>query len=926
MSAADDKIQDLASRILDGAPIDWGGDAAGLDEDSLDDLRALAAIVSFHRELPEPAGARSDTARLTQPASPSAGPDHWGPLRLIERIGQGAFGEVYRAWDTRLDREVALKLLHPGSRDPDRGAVVGEGRLLARVRHPNVVTVFGAERIEGRVGIWTEFVHGSTLASRVQQHGPLTVGGTIAVGVELCKALAAIHDAGLVHGDVKAQNVLQETGGRTVLVDLGTGREYAREVSALPVGEVSGTPLYMAPELWQRAAPTPQSDLYSLGVLMYHLLTADFPVGGMTAADVRESHAAGRRVPLRNRRADVPATVAAVVERMLEPDPARRFQSADQVRAALVRAAPGTIRRRRIRLAVALAGAAGLVTLSILLWSGQIGWRGAGGLRLLIPTPLTFQPPEDPVLAAAISPDAEHLAYATLTGLSLQTISTRDVRRVPGPPAGLTITHMEWIPGSSDLIVAAGPEGGLWRVSTTSGTWSRVFDRSGPIAVSPDGRRVALAGGDRGFLIVIELDSGKWHEIVEPQPGVRVSRATWAPDGTRLAYSARVVEAGKPRVEIVVRRPDGSDDVHIPWSNSLRFMAWVEGRILISGHSSADSRDDDLWSIDVDAATGRAIGEPTKFARLPGHNINVPVLTGDRSQMVFWSQRLFGQVVVADFDPDRRVLTNISQKVSMSGIDRPLAWLPGDRILFESSLDRQLLYFLQPVDRQEPRSLWPGRPKTTDWPAVSADGRWILYARMPPGEQRLQLMRLASSGGDPERILDLSSTSVAIRCGTTAGSSCVVAEQRNQPVRLELTAVNPGTGEARSLPSLSAPHRSAWTLTPDGSSVAWLDATSSTGRVQTLNLATGERQSVDAAEVKGANFIAWPHSGSGWIVAKQVTQRGDQVLYVGPDGRATMLWESPHRSLASPQMSPDGRRIAFKMGWVESNVWLLRGY
>jgi len=144
-------LDDVAGAILDGAPVEWDtveSSAEQIEAPLVQQLRTLAKL------------------RLV---SKREGGDQWGPLRVFERIGQGAFGDVYRAWDTRLDREVALKLL-PDVVGPPKGgphergsSVIEEGRLLARVRHPNVVTIYGAERIDGRVGLWMELVKGHTL-------------------------------------------------------------------------------------------------------------------------------------------------------------------------------------------------------------------------------------------------------------------------------------------------------------------------------------------------------------------------------------------------------------------------------------------------------------------------------------------------------------------------------------------------------------------------------------------------------------------------------------------------------------------------------------------------------------------------------------------------------------------------------------------
>ena len=216
----------------------------------------------------------------------------WGSLRVLERVGQGAFGDVYRAWDSRLDREVALKLIRRlESLDSIASHVIDEGRLLARVRHPNVVTVYGADRIDGRVGLWMEFVRGRTLEAVLREQGPFGAEEATLIGLDLCRALSAVHGAGLIHRDVKAQNVMREAGGRIVLMDFGTGRD---DLSDRPA-DVAGTPLYVAPEVLGGAPATAESDIYSVGVLLFHLVTGSYPVKGRTAADLREAH--GQRAP-----------------------------------------------------------------------------------------------------------------------------------------------------------------------------------------------------------------------------------------------------------------------------------------------------------------------------------------------------------------------------------------------------------------------------------------------------------------------------------------------------------------------------------------------------------------------------------------------------------------------------------------------------
>jgi serine/threonine-protein kinase len=332
--AADEPILDVAAALADGKAVDWDSAAQSITDDEgrhlLDELRFIASVA---RHMPGDSSAPAPPAPVTRSSNPLAAPDGspgdtWGPLEIIEHVGRGTFGDVYRAWDSRLDREVALKILRRNEPHDQTSTVIEEGRLLARVRHPNVVTVYGAERVNGQVGLWMEFVHGRTLEEELRDHGPFDVGRVTRIGIELSDALSTVHRAGLIHRDVKAQNVLCDRDGRLVLTDFGAGCELEEEAND-QARELAGTPLCVAPEVLAGQPATPQSDVYSLGVLLYHLATGAYPVVGRSLRDVREAHARGTRTPLVAARADVPRPFARIVERALDPSPDNRYDRPD---------------------------------------------------------------------------------------------------------------------------------------------------------------------------------------------------------------------------------------------------------------------------------------------------------------------------------------------------------------------------------------------------------------------------------------------------------------------------------------------------------------------------------------------------------------------------------------------------------------------
>jgi TolB-like protein/tetratricopeptide (TPR) repeat protein/tRNA A-37 threonylcarbamoyl transferase component Bud32 len=265
------------------------------------------------------------------------------------------------------DREVALKLL-PARSDADdarTSSIIEEGRLLARVRHPNVVTIYGAERIGNTVGLWMELIDGKTVEQRLAQSLPFQSSEVIEIGIQICRAVSAVHGAGLLHRDIKAQNVMLSTDGRAVLMDFGTSWEMSE--SSTSTVALAGTPLYLAPEVLRSSEATIQSDVYSIGVLLYHMLTGTYPVRARNLPDLRLAHERRDSADVLAIRRDVPRRLAGIIERAIHPDAERRFESVDELATAL-----GTLQPRRpvIPLKYAIAIAAAVVLGGLVLSGG----------------------------------------------------------------------------------------------------------------------------------------------------------------------------------------------------------------------------------------------------------------------------------------------------------------------------------------------------------------------------------------------------------------------------------------------------------------------------------------------------------------------------------------------------------------------------
>lgn len=393
MSQPDPRLESLAQAITDETPVDWSAAEAATPGrlDVVRNLQTLAEIAEVGRRSAPGSSVEPTTALFS-----------WGHLSVLEKLGAGSFADVFRARDTVLGREVALKLRRAPADDGGSRRWLDESSRLARVRHPNVLVVHGAAVHDGRAGIWTDLVHGHTLEDLVAERGALGAREATLIGIDLCGALAAVHAAGLIHGDLKTRNVMRvgdsltaDGSGRIVLMDFGSASE-AGNNDLFPLG----TPLACAPELLAGAPANAGTDLYALGVLLYRLVTGRYPVAASSLSELESKLARAERTPLRTARPDLPPDFVNVVERALALSPAERFASAAEFERALVETLPrpseAGVRRSFPVARVALAA---VVLLAVAL---TLVWMSSGGRRKAVT--VASSPPAPVATSGAVTP------------------------------------------------------------------------------------------------------------------------------------------------------------------------------------------------------------------------------------------------------------------------------------------------------------------------------------------------------------------------------------------------------------------------------------------------------------------------------------------------------------------------------------------
>lgn len=336
----------IVDTIADGGDIDWTSvDDAGAP---VAQLRRLDAIARAFRGRTRETSSAAEVTLF-----------EWRHLQVRELIGKGGFGKVYRAYDPMLRRDVALKLAHDRlSRSRGSTVIAAEARRMARVRHPNILAIHGADEIDGQVGIWCDLLRGVTLASVLEDDRRLPHSQVLEVAAPLSAAIALIHSRGLSHGDIKPSNIMIQPDGSPVLMDFGAAVE-SHDADAQTVG----SPVVMAPEQFEGVPASPASDVYALGVVLFRATTGRFPIVAPSVTQLGEMHAAGAG-PVNFD--DVPRTWRRLLRAMLHADPAER-PSAREVVGRLDRMATAPARRRTtIAVASVVAGLAVAAVASLL--------------------------------------------------------------------------------------------------------------------------------------------------------------------------------------------------------------------------------------------------------------------------------------------------------------------------------------------------------------------------------------------------------------------------------------------------------------------------------------------------------------------------------------------------------------------------------
>jgi serine/threonine protein kinase/Tol biopolymer transport system component len=575
-----------------------------------------------------------------------------GHYRIVDEIGQGGMGVVYRATDVRLGRMVALKILDPAvTGDPERRRrFLFEAKAASALNHPNIVTVYEIGDAGDLMFLAMEYVSGTPL-DRLIQPGGLPIADVLGFGVQMAEALAAAHAAGIVHRDLKPANVMITGQTRVKLLDFGLAKPVVTDADETAdtrsvyvqaphtrAGMIVGTVGYMSPEQLQSRPIDQRSDLFSLGCVLHEMITGVGAFGGESAMATLIAVASREPAPISTLRADVPPRLVALVTRCLRKDPADRPERAEDVRrelaelsAALSARPPGLsdwlARGRHGPTVVRVAAAAAVLGV---IGSGLLLWRSSPPGSPL-PSGLTQLTAEGGVSAhPAVSKDGRLLAYASDSGGSgALDIWVRDLRN--GERRRVTDHPMDDIDPSfspDGRLIAFRSErngGGVFVVPSDGGEARLVAVNGRQPRFSPDGTWIAywvgaIGGGSRGDRVYLAPSGGGPSREWLSGWGTR-SNPIWSPDGTKiLFFGSRDTTAWFEGTDWWIAPVEGGDAVQSGAVKALRQPPFVytpvpdlwlpDNRVIFSRPTDNGAS---LWQVRLDPATHAIEGVPERI-------------------------------------------------------------------------------------------------------------------------------------------------------------------------------------------------------------------------------------------------------------------------------------------------------------------------
>jgi serine/threonine protein kinase/Tol biopolymer transport system component len=909
--------------------------------------------------------------------------------RVLEILGGGGMGVVYKAEDLKLGRQVALKFL-PEELGKDAKALERferEARAASALDHPNICAIHEFGDHDGQPFMVMPLLEGQTLRDRIAARAaPFTTTELLKVVLQIVEGLEAAHEKGIIHRDVKPANIFVTNRGEAKILDFGLAKlphlgdpealgyqempgGLTTHLSLTRTGVALGTAAYMSPEQVRGEKLDARTDLFSFGLVLYEIATGQQAFSGETAAVLHEAILHRTPVPARGLNPELPPRLENVINKALEKDREQRYQTASDMRADLEKlkehAEPRSVGARW--------WVAGVSVLALLVVAGAI-FRfpnrrplPSAGLPDLRQRQLTDNSDDNPVASGASSPDGKYLAYADLKGIHIKLIETGEKTDVP-PPEELKDVRVSWgivftwVRDGTRFIANAympGRHSSIWSVPARGGAPHMIRDNAEAQTVSRDGSWVAFLAnwGRWGYreIWVMRPDGSGAHKLYDTDESSAFAGAEWSPDGQRLGYVILHEASDKGEMAIESRDLKGGPAVTmlVDAAPSGTWSWLPDGRIVYSwDEGGPPSETCNLRSEQIDLRTGKPSEKPRRLTNWAGFCLDNPSPSADSKRLVFRRWAWHANVYVADLDPAGTHLTIPRRLTLNEGRNFPAAWTPDSKVvIFESYRDRQWRMLKQLLDRGTAEPLVTVKDQMFNAQArVSPDGTWILYPAVYSSvggtSAPYQLLRVPINGGRPEQVLrasfyDSPQSRTAPGCARAPASVCAIAERSSDGKQIIFTAFDPLKGRGREITRVDVEPTGrgyVWDLSPDGTRVALLQffgeqsGQSPAGKqIRVIPLNSQPSQEIVVKGWDNLQSVDWAADGKALFVSG-ATREGSALLHVDLHGNARVLWErkggvEPWFALAPWAVpSPDGRHLAIYDWQQSANMWMMENF